>query len=217
MTGLKPASLLALVSLMLGSAAWAQGRHGRNAPAPMPREQAPWGGPRQGPGGGQGNGGRMHGPGPHMGDWLRKHQDLSPEQQQKALEQDPDFQRLSRDRQDRLRQRLQSFNSLPPERKQRILQRMETWEHLTPEQQLRARNLFANFRALPPERRRALVDAFRELRDLSSEDQQKALGSDRFRNNFSDEERDLLRGMSEVGVLGGGAAPPPSPARPQQP
>ena len=70
----------------------------------------------------------------HAGDWLRRYKDLPPQQQQKALENDPQFRNLPSERQQQLRQRLQRFNNLPPQQQQRVLNRMETWEHLTPEQ-----------------------------------------------------------------------------------
>src|SRR5512142_703386 len=34
-------------------------------------------------------------PGPHIGDWLRRHEDLSPADQQKQLETDPGYQKSS--------------------------------------------------------------------------------------------------------------------------
>src|SRR5882672_9154215 len=80
--------------------------------------------------------------GHHAGEWLRKYKDLPPDQQQKALENDPQFKSLPADRQQKLRDRLQRFNNLPPKQQQRILDRMETWEHLTPEQKQQARDVF---------------------------------------------------------------------------
>lgn len=77
----------------------------------------------------------------HAGQWLRQHQNMSPAQQRKALENDPQFQRLPAERQQQLRDRLQRFDSRSPEERQRILNRMETWEHLTPEQKGEARQL----------------------------------------------------------------------------
>ena len=82
------------------------------------------------------------GPGRHAGDWLRKYQNLPPEQQEQALANDPEFQKLPPERQGRLRETLRRFNSKSPEERQRMLERMETFERFTPEQQERARALF---------------------------------------------------------------------------
>ena len=50
-------------------------------------------------------------PGNHAGQWLRRYKDLPPDQQQKALENDPQFRSLPVERQQLLRQRLQRFSS----------------------------------------------------------------------------------------------------------
>jgi hypothetical protein len=38
----------------------------------------------------------------------------------------------------------------------------------------------------------------RDLAEMTPEDRNKALDSDRFRNNFSDNEREIMRGMAEM-------------------
>ena len=151
----------------------------------------------------------FHGPGPHMGDWFRRNDALPPDQQLKKLEQNPDFQHLSPDRQQRLRERLQNFISLPPEQKGRILQRMETYEHLSPDQQQRVHDMFRQYRGLPQDRRQELKRAFQQLEGMSPEERQKALNSSEYRNNFSEQERGLLRGMSTIGITPGQPGPPP--------
>ena len=137
-------------------------------------------------------------PGHHAGDWLRKYKDVPPAQQQKALESDPQFRNLPAERQERLKERLQRFSSLPPERQQRILNRMETWEHLTPEQQAKARDVFGRFRQLPDDRQNQVRSAVRDLQAMSPQDRQRTLNSDKFKNQFSSNERDILDEMSQL-------------------
>ena len=72
--------------------------------------------------------------GQHAGAWLREHKNLSPDQQQRSLESDPQFRKLPPERQEQLRKRLQHFSTLPPQQQDRILNRMDAWEHLTLEQ-----------------------------------------------------------------------------------
>jgi hypothetical protein len=134
----------------------------------------------------------------HVGDWLRKYKDLPPDQQQKALENDPDFIKLPPFRQQILRQRLQHFSSLPPQQQERILNRMETWEHLTPEQKQHARELFQQFQQLPPDRRRMVQTAVQNLRQMPPEQRQQILDSDRFKSMFSPDERNILKGAAEL-------------------
>ncbi len=157
--------------------------------------------------GGFGMRGEHRGPGAHAGDWLRKYQNLPPDQQEQALAGDPEFQKLPAERQERLREVLRRFNSKTPEERQRMLERMETFEHLTPEQQQRAQQLFSRFRNLPEARRHMIKRALRNLREMDPQQRIRILSSDRFRSMFSAEEMDVLKGMSEL-------APPPGQGNP---
>ncbi len=163
----------------------------------------------------QANGGnRLHGPGPHQGDWLRNHQGLSPEQQEQALRSDPGFQKLPAQRQQQLMNQLQRFNRLTPEQRQTMLQRMETWEHLTPEQRQQARMVWDRFRQLPDDRRQAVHQAYQRLLNMPPEQRQRVMSSDRFRSMFNDDERGIIAGSFNFGMPAGGlgpnqATPPP--------
>lgn len=163
--------------------------------------------------------GMRGGPGRHAGDWLRKYQNLPPEQQEQALANDPEFRKLPPERQERLRRTLRRFNSKSPEERQRMLERMETFEHLTPEQQERARAMFARFRNLPEGRRQMVKRALRNLREMDPQQRSQVLGSEKFRGMFSADELEVLKGMSEIapprppGNPSDGAQPPPPPDR----
>ncbi len=199
---------------------WAQRRNSPPPPPPKPPQQqqnAPRGFAWQAPRGNQGSN-----PNPRVnnldtnrlrgGDWLRQHQNLTPQQQQKALQSDPEFKKLPSDMQQRYVNRLQRFNSLAPNQQQRMLQRMDRWSRMSPEQRNQARGLFQQFRSLPDDRRKAMTQAFRNLRAFPPEQQQKMLNSPQYQEQFSDSERNILRGMSELNLgphaegEGGGAA-----------
>jgi uncharacterized protein DUF3106 len=207
--GRKFITVIAMVVLSVGLAA-AQGagpgkkdqRPSKDAPpVHAPRFASP--GHPQGP--------VYHGPGPHAGKWLLENDRLPLDQQMKKLEQDPDFRRMSPDRQQRFRERLQNFNNLPPEQKGRILQRMETYEHLSPDQQQRVHEMFRQYRGLPPDRRQELKRGFQQLEGMTPDQRQKMLDSPEYRNNFSEQERGLLRGMSTIGITPSRPEPPPPP------
>ncbi|HEU5450718.1 MAG TPA: DUF3106 domain-containing protein [Terriglobales bacterium] len=225
MTARVSISILLALGLSAG-AAFAQRRGGRGPQGPVrrdlvrpaPQQQAPPAQrqeqqrpPQAQPEGNNQPGFRLHGPGPHMGDWLRKREGMSPQQRLQDLEKDPTYQRLSPQRQERLRNQLQNFDNLPQQRQQQILNRMDVFEHLPPDQQQRARSLFQQFRDLPQDRRQELNRGFRDLRDLSPQDRQKALDSDDYKSRFSDQERDILRGMSDMGLTPGRPSPPSNP------
>lgn len=188
MSGIKTISLVVVVAATLALAS------GQRAQAQMPpQDDRAW--QRGGRGFGMQHGQRH---GRHMGDWLRKHQNLPPEQQERALENDPEFQRLPPERQEHLRELLRRFNSRSPEERQRMLDRMETFEHLPPQEQQRIHQLFGQMRQLPEERRRMVHRAARRLRTMDPAEREQELNSPQFRGNFSDQERELLRGLAEL-------------------
>ena len=78
----------------------------------------------------------------HAGDWLRQYKDLPPDEQERALQSDPNFRRLTPQQQQHRLQQLREFSELPPEQQLCMLNRMETWEHLTPEQKQQAHQIF---------------------------------------------------------------------------
>jgi hypothetical protein len=147
---------------------------------------------------------------PRSGEWLRHHQNQPPAQQEQELRNDPNFKNLPAERQQQLLNRLKDFNNRPPEQRERMLERMRRFENLPPDQQQRARGMFNQFRSLPDDRRMMLNRAFRNLRALPPEERQRAIDSPAFRNNFTDQEREILRGMSDLNLEPGqGAVPRP--------
>lgn len=134
----------------------------------------------------------------HAGDWLRKYKDLPPDQQQKALENDPQFRKLPPDRQILLQRELRRFSSLPPEKQKVILKRMDTWEHLTEAQKRAAKTVFTKIRQLPPARRTMMMSAIRDLRHMDPQHRQEALDSAAYRTRFSNQERELLKGVLKL-------------------
>jgi len=79
-----------------------------------------------------------------------------------------------------------------------MLNRMETWEHLTPEQKQQARQIFGQMRALPPDRQRMVNTAVRDLRAMPPAQRENVINSPRFRSMFSDQERDMMRGITRL-------------------
>src|SRR5271169_560083 len=146
----------------------------------------------------------------HAGDWLRRYKGMSPGEQERALQNDPAFRRLSPEHQQLLRQRLRHFASLPPQQQQRMLNRMETWEHLTPGQKQQARELFGRMRQLPPDRQRMVTTAVRDLRAMPPGEREQIIDSKRFRSMFSPEERDIMRGATRLPLA------PPENGRPEE-
>jgi hypothetical protein len=181
--------------------------HAQHAPAPRPQQNHSQNHP-QAPGRAPQNPQQPQG---HAGDWLRRYKDLPPEEQERALQNDPAFRHLPAEQQQQLRQRLQHFSSLPPQRQLQMLNRMETWEHLTPEQKQQAREVYNQMRQLPPARQRMATTAVRDLRTMTPEQRDQVIDSPRFKSMFSDQEREMIRGASRLPLAPaeGGEGPPP--------
>ncbi len=153
----------------------------------------------RGPGGPPGERGQRRGP--HIGQWLKKNQNLTAAQQEQKLRDDPEFQKLPPQQQQHLVERLHEFNSLPPQQRQRMLTRMDAFEHLTPDQQQQARQIFGQIRQLPDDRRQQFRRGIRQLADAPPEQRQAMLDSNDFRNNYTDNERDLMRQVVHLNIL----------------
>jgi hypothetical protein len=144
-----------------------------------------------------------------IGSWLRQFQHVPPEQQERALEKDPKFQALPPDVQQRMRDNLRRFNALPPDERRRRLERMEHFREMTPEQRQRWWAFQREVRGLPEDRQKDVRHTFRALMEMQPEQRQEALASDRFKQEFSDQERDLITRMTEEAARHGAAQPPP--------
>ncbi len=131
----------------------------------------------------------------HLPQWMERHSNLTPEQQQKELENLPGFHDLPPQSQQRLRNQLTQLNSMPPEQRRRMLERNEAIEHLNPAQKQQFRSAVGEFNSLPIDRRRLVARAFRDLREMPPQQRDALLNSDRTRAQFSEQERATLSGL----------------------
>lgn len=131
-------------------------------------------------------------PRPHLGEWLEQHRDMSLQQQERALRNEPGFNRLSLPKQQRLLRRLQQLNAMPLQQRQRTLDRMEALERLSPQQRQQVRNVLEEVGRLPPAQRIRLRKAFHELSQLPQAQRSTTLNSYEYKSQFSDHERQIL-------------------------
>jgi len=134
----------------------------------------------------------------HLAQWMDRHSNLPLAEQQKELEKEPGFRDLPPQTQQRMRDRLTQLNNMPPEQRRRILERTEVMEHLTPPQRQQVRNAMQQLGELPVDRRRLVARAFRDLREMPPPQRQAILSEDRFRSQFSDQERNTLSSLLAV-------------------
>jgi hypothetical protein len=162
--------------------------------------------------GGTKNGGQ---PERRLGTWLRAHKDLTPDQQEKALEKDAEFQRMPKQQQANLRQRLRWLNSLPPQQRTRAIERFEFIASLTPQQRQQLRQSQQQLQGLPEDRRVMVHKALRHLRQMDPQQRAEVMQSDRFKSTFSDQEQGILRQLAAINPPGEGGAAAPGAQQPK--
>lgn len=169
----------------------------RTEPAPSPNrpQPVPQNVPQMRPGPQEGSPLRQQ-PG-HLGDWFRNHQSLSPEQKERALRQEPGFNRLPPDAQQRVLKQFRELNSLPPDQRARKLGYLEAIEKLSPAQRQQLQGSMSEMRSLPGDRQRAMRKALRDLRDIPPNQRQSVLESPRF-DNLSPQEKSILGNLIKV-------------------
>jgi hypothetical protein len=151
--------------------------------------------------------------GEHLPEWINQHKNLTPEEQQKALEKEPGFRELPPQTQQRMRDQLSKLNSMTPEKRQRLLEHNEWLEHLTPPQRTQFNSAMRQLRELPPDQRVYVARTFRGLRELSPAQRQAVLSSERF-NHLTDAQRTTLNSLMQVEPL---MPPPYDSSQPVQP
>jgi hypothetical protein len=139
--------------------------------------------------------------GAHLGQWMQQHSNLNPQQQQRALENEPGFRSLPPGVQQNVMNRLNRLNSMPEQQRERVIQRNEAFEHMTPDQRMSVRSAMGQLGSLPPDRRHAVSQSFRELRSMPPEERNALLNSPQFRQQFNDEERGTLGNLLAVSPL----------------
>jgi DNA-binding MarR family transcriptional regulator len=132
--------------------------------------------------------------------WLRAHKDLPPDQQEKALENDPEFKKLPPQRQAELKEGLHKFISLTPQQRERALRQREIMASLTPEQRAQVRDAHQKLKGLPTERRVMVHKALRNLVKMSPQERQQVFESDKFKSTFSDQEQTILKNLAEINL-----------------
>jgi Protein of unknown function (DUF3106) len=134
----------------------------------------------------------------HLGEWLQRHGNLTPEQQERALQNEPGFNRLPMETQQRLLDRLRQLNRMAPKQRQRMVDSIEAMEHLTPQMRQQVRASFQEFHTLPEDRQRLMRKAFRDLREYPPEQREAMMNSSQFQAQFTPQERSILGNILTV-------------------
>jgi hypothetical protein len=120
--------------------------------------------------------------GEHLQAWMNQHRNLTPEQQQQALDHEPGFRQLPQATQQRMHNRLAQLNAMNPQTRERTQNHIEWMEHLSPDQRTQVRGSMEQLGALPPEQRRQVAQSFRDLRALPPDQRGAAMNSPQYQN-----------------------------------
>jgi hypothetical protein len=134
----------------------------------------------------------------HLSQWMDRHSNLPLADQQKALQNEAGFKDLPPETQQRLMNSLSKLNNMPPEQRRRMLARTEAMEKLTPQQRQQVRDAATQINSLPSDRHMLMGRAFRDLREMPEPQRQAILNSDRFKSQFTDQERGALSTLLSV-------------------
>lgn len=151
----------------------------------------------------------------HLEQWMARHGNMTLEQQQRALSNEPGFRQLPPQTQQHLRNRLNQLNDMSPDQRRRLIEHNEAIERLTLPQRQQLRGAMQQLGALPMDRRRMVARAFRDLRGMPPYQRQSLLNSDRFRSQFSPQERGTLGQLLDVAPLLPPDPPEGAPSRPR--
>lgn len=134
----------------------------------------------------------------HLQSWLDAHRNVPLQNQEQMLRHDPSFRRLPQGEQQRLVQQLRDVHRLTEQQRERRLARNEMLERLSPEERLRVTHSAQEWSTLPPDRQATMKQAFRDLRGVPRDQRSIVLNSERYKEQFSPQERKILTEMLKV-------------------
>jgi hypothetical protein len=131
--------------------------------------------------------------------WVENMRTMSPEEQERFMQNNETFKNLPPERQAQIRQNLQKWNNLTPEQQTALRQREAVLEQMTPEQRRYFnQTVLPKWQAMPQERRQAINRHLAMLGKMGPETQQSALNDPRFLQGLSPDEQSMLRDLNSL-------------------
>ncbi len=91
--------------------------------------------------------------------------------------------------------REKALAKLPPDRRQQVEQQLKRLDELPPQVREELNRRFEKLQSFPPARQRAVRQEVQSLRNMPFAERRARLKSDEFKQEFSPEEQDLIRGV----------------------
>jgi Protein of unknown function (DUF3106) len=131
--------------------------------------------------------------------WVDNLRDMSPEEQERFLDNNRQFQNLPPERQAQIRNNLQKWNRLSPTERNAIRDREYMWEHMSPEQRQYVQNvLLPRWQQMPPERRQLINGRLHTLQGMTPAEREATLDDPRFMQGLSPDEQSMLRDLNSL-------------------
>jgi uncharacterized protein DUF3106 len=137
--------------------------------------------------------------------WVENLRNMSPEEQERFMQNDARFRNLPPERQDQIRRNLDRWNQLTPQQRDALRSRAQVFNRLTPEERAEVqRDLLPRWQKLPQERRELIQGRLRVLGGMTPEERQQKLQDPEFMQGLDSNEQDLLRKLSDLRLGPGG-------------
>ncbi|HWG59963.1 MAG TPA: DUF3106 domain-containing protein [Candidatus Acidoferrales bacterium] len=131
--------------------------------------------------------------------WIEKLQNMSPEEQQRFLQNNRRFQKLPPRRQAQILNNLQKWNHRSPTEQNALRDRARILERMSPAQRQYLRNvLLPQWQQLTAERRQLINGRLHTLQGMSASDRADALKDPKFMQGLTPDEQSILRGLDSL-------------------
>jgi uncharacterized protein DUF3106 len=143
--------------------------------------------------------------------WVESMRNMTPDEQERFMENDERFRNLPPERQQQIRRNLENWNRLTPGQQEVVRQREAALERMTPDQRRYFTQVVGpKYQSLPPERKQVVNRHLAMLSRLSPDTQQAVLNDPRFMQGMSSDEQGLVRDLNGL------RSPPPESGQPTQ-
>ena len=125
--------------------------------------------------------------------------DMSPQEQERFLQNNQRFQSLPPERQAQIRRNLERWNNLSPAEKDRLSHAEQSWERMTPEQrQLYQSQILPKWEQMSPDRRQLINGRLHTLQGMTPAQRDAALNDARFMQGLTPDEQGVLRNLNSL-------------------
>lgn len=125
--------------------------------------------------------------------------DMSPQQQERFLDNNQRFGSLPPEKQAQIRRNLQRWNTLSPAEKDRLSHAERNWERFSPNQRQMVQNqILPKWQQMSPDRRQLVIGRLHTLQGMTPAQRGAALNDPRFMQGLTPDEQSVLRNLNSL-------------------